>query len=129
MDHAALTAANRAIVTEFAHVFYELRDVRRAFEQHVDGESYIQHNPTIPDGRQAAIDALAPKFSNPNSRFEIRKIMVDGDLAVVHIRACPLGGKEAAVADFFRLAGGKIVEHWDVLQVAPDSAANTNTMF
>jgi predicted SnoaL-like aldol condensation-catalyzing enzyme len=123
------TEANRAIIAEFAEIFYHQRDVRRAFELHVSPHIYIQHNPTISDGRESAILALHEKFAHPNANFEIKKILVDGDLAVVHVRAFPSGGKEAAVADFYRLAEGKVVEHWDVLQLVPETALNDNTMF
>lgn len=126
---AAETEANRVIITEFAEIFYHQRDVRRAFELHVSPDIYIQHNPTIPDGRESAILALHDKFAHPNANFQVKKILVDGDLAVVHVRAFPSGGKEAAVADFYRLADGKVVEHWDVLQLVPESAQNANTMF
>ena len=120
---------NRAIITEFAEIFYHERNVRKAFEKFVSAEQYIQHNPTIANGRESAINALHDKFSHPNANFEIKKILVDGNLAVVHVRAFPSGGKEAAVADFYRLENGKVVEHWDVLQVVPDTAQNENTMF
>jgi len=119
---------NREIITDFAEIFFHERDVRRAFEKHVV-EDYVQHNPTLPDGREVAINALHDKFSHPNARFEVKRILVDGDLAAVHIRAFPLGGNEAAVVDIYRLKNGKIVEHWDVLQLVPESAQNTNGMF
>lgn len=120
---------NRRLVNEFAEIFYHQRNVRLAFEKFVSAEKYLQHNPNIPDGREAAILALHDKFAHPNARFEIKKILVDNDLAVVHVRAFPNGGKEAAVADFYRLENGKIVEHWDVLQPVPETSANSNTMF
>ena len=122
------TSINREIIKDFAEIFYHERNVRRAFEKHVV-ENYIQHNPTIADGRETAILALHDKFAHPDARFEIKKILVDGDLAVVHVRAFPMGGKEAAVADFYRLENHKIVEHWDVLQVVPETSQNSNTMF
>ena len=55
------TARNRAIITDFARLFYEKRDVRGAFERYV-APDYIQHNANILDGREAAIAALEPMF-------------------------------------------------------------------
>jgi len=125
----ALTEHNRAIVTDFARLFYTERDVRAAFERHVASD-YIQHNPTIGDGRDAAIAMLEPKFSAPGSRFSVKRIMVDGDLAVIHLHGSPGGtGLGAAVADIYRLADGKIVEHWDVLQPIAADTVNPHPYF
>jgi predicted SnoaL-like aldol condensation-catalyzing enzyme len=125
----SLTEQNRQIVEAFADIFYRQKDVRKAFMEYVS-DNYIQHNPNILDGREAAIDMLEPKFSNPEASFDIKRILVDGDLAVIHLHGkmnkTRLGG---AVADFFRLENGKIVEHWDVLQPVPENAVNPHPMF
>lgn len=39
------------------------------------------------------------------------------------------GTKGAAVIDIFRFQGGKIAEHWDVIQNVPDTTASGNDMF
>lgn len=118
----------RAIVTEFARLFYTERDVEAAFAGFV-AEDYIQHNPTIADGRDAAVQALVGKFSTPGAAFDIQRILVDGDLALIHVKATFPGNPVAAVADIYRLEGGKVVEHWDVLQRMPDEVANDHPMF
>ena len=119
---------NRAIVTEFARLFYTERDVPAAFARFV-AEDYIQHNPTIADGRAAAVEALAEKFSTPGAKFDVQRILVDGDHALIHIRASFPSNPVAAVADIYRLEGGLVVEHWDVLQRMPDEVANAHPMF
>ena len=123
------TGRNRTVVTAFAHVFYDQRDVRAAFERYV-ATDYTQHNPDIPDGREAAIKALTPIFSQAGSRFEVKQILVDGDLAVIHLwgRSGPTG-EGGDVADFFRLRHGKIVEHWDVLQPMRSGTINPHPYF
>ena len=124
-----LTEFNRRIVEDFAEMFYRRKEVRRAFMKYVI-EDYIQHNPNIPDGRDAAIEALEQKFSEPQASFDIKRILVDDDLAAIHLHgqlsADNLGG---AVVDLFRIENGKIVEHWDVLQAIPTKAANNHPMF
>ncbi len=121
-------ADNRAIITDFARLFYTERDVEAAFTTYVS-DNYIQHNPTIADGREPAIVMLAPKFSTPGASFEIQRILVDGDLALIHIKAEFPGAPVGSVADIYRLEGGKIVEHWDILQRMPDEVANDHPMF
>jgi predicted SnoaL-like aldol condensation-catalyzing enzyme len=124
-----LTERNRAIVLDFVELFYRQRRVRDAFIKHV-GDSYVQHNPHILDGREAAIAALAPKFSAPGAHFDVKRVLVDGDLAAVHLHArLSPEARGGAVVDLFRLADGKIVEHWDILQPVPERCANPHPMF
>ncbi|WP_300117377.1 nuclear transport factor 2 family protein [Sphingobium sp.] len=112
----ARTPDNRAVVQNFVERVYVKRDVAGAFAAHVAAD-YIQHDPGQPDGQAAAVEALAPMFARPGSCFDLKHVLVDGDLALVHLFG---QGKPdtagAAVADIYRLEGGKIVEHWDVIQ-------------
>ena len=125
----SLTRINRLIVEDFATIFYEEKNVRKAFLKHVNDE-YIQHNPNIPDGREAAIEMLEPKFSLPHASFDIKRILVDGNLAAIHLhgRFSP-DNPGGAVVDLFRLEDEKIVEHWDVLQSMPTHSVNPHPMF
>ena len=107
---------NRTIMEDFVALFYAEHRVAEAFARHV-APGYIQHNPNIADGRDAAIAFLEPKFGAPGARFEVKRLIVDGDLAMVHLHGQPdPASRGVAVADIYRLEGGKIVEHWDVLQ-------------
>jgi predicted SnoaL-like aldol condensation-catalyzing enzyme len=123
------TERNRTVITDFARLFYAEKQVRTAFERHVAAD-YIQHNPGIADGRAAAIAALEPKFSSPTARFAVKRILVDGEYAMIHLHARPdEQSRGGAVADIYRLRGGKVVEHWDVLQPIPAEIKNPHPMF
>lgn len=92
---------------------------------------YIQHNPLAPDGPEAmkAFGAgLRQQF--PDATFDVRRILSDGDLALVHSRAVLVPGTPGlAEFDIFRFQDGKIAEHWDVLQEVPATTANGNDLF
>jgi predicted SnoaL-like aldol condensation-catalyzing enzyme len=120
---------NRAAFERFVEIFYTQKRVREAFDFLV-AEDYRQHKPTIPDGPEAAVRMLTPKFDgSPDSRFEVQRILVDGDLALVHVRASGPGRPDAAVADIYRFENGRIVEHWDVLQPVPEDPVHDHPMF
>lgn len=124
-----MSTRNRNFVTAFADLFYRQRRVREAFEEFV-AENYIQHNPGLSDGREAAIVALTPLFSRTDMQFNIKRILVDGDHAAIHLHAIsPERPRGTAVVDVFRLERGKIVEHWDVLQAVPPESKNSHPMF
>ena len=119
----------RAAFEEFVDLFYTQKRVGDAFALLV-ADDYRQHNPNIPDGPVAAIDALTPKFDgSPDARFEVQRILVDGDLAMVHVRASRPGAPDTAVADIYRFEGDRIVEHWDVLQPMPEHPVHDHPLF
>jgi len=95
------------------------------------GSKYIQHNPQASNGPEAFIQfvtAWSGQF--PKLSVEIKRMVAEGDLVVTHgvLKTSP-EDRGTAAADIFRIENGKIVEHWDVLQPMPETAANDNTMF
>ncbi len=97
------------------------------------GSTYTQHNPEVPDGRDAFV-AFFEKMAKdyPGKSVHFKRVFAEGDYVTLHSEhRFPglLGGSWAAI-DIFRLdADGKIVEHWDVLQKVPSKAAHSNGMF
>jgi predicted SnoaL-like aldol condensation-catalyzing enzyme len=124
----AEASGRRTFFAAFAELMYDRRDVRAAFDRYV-APDYVQHNPGLPDGRDAARDALAAKFGDPSFSIEPVRMLVDGDLCALHVLARRDGARAAAVVDIYRAEGDRIVEHWDVIQPWPKSAVNDHPMF
>lgn len=89
---------------------------------------YKQHNPQIPNGI-AAIKAILAKLP-ADFKYEPGLVVAEGDYVAIHGLYIGWGPKPMVAVDLFRVANGKIAEHWDVLQenVPAAQSANGNSM-
>ncbi|CDU08055.1 conserved hypothetical protein [Vibrio coralliirubri] len=105
-------------------------DPAKAVDLYV-GDDYIQHNPVVADGKQGFIDYFEEMSRDyPKKDIEFLRIIAEGDQVALHTRQTWPAGEEYVTMDFFRFdSNGKIVEHWDSIQVVPKESANNNSMF
>lgn len=94
-------------------------------------DNYIQHTPSIKDGKAGIIEAVAGmKAAKVSIDREIIRTLSEGDLVYVQSRVSFGGSPENVVVDIFRIEDNKIIEHWDVMQdeVLKADSANGNGM-
>ena len=117
-----LTEQNRALVRDFVETVL----IAGRFEQlseFVDEEAYVEHNSRLTDGGASLRSALAAG-DNTQRHLQyqrLHRVLAQGSF-VLSVSEGTLAGNHSAFYDLFRIAGGKVVEHWDTTEkVVPQS--------
>lgn len=107
IDTCADTSASKALVLEYTKQVLQEGDHAK-LDQFVAAD-IVQHAPTIGAGRAGLTDWLA---SNAAGRYEMMFQLIGQGNFVVTYGKRHAEGKDIAVFDVYRLADGKIGEHW-----------------
>ncbi len=127
----------KRVVLDFYKTAFEDKDPEKALELYV-GDYYRQHNPAVPDGKEAfAAYVKSRSAKNPGRKIVLKRVIAEGDLVVMHSHNIFAPGDEGyeaapygvASINIFRLEEGKVVEHWDVREPVSATAVHQNTMF
>lgn len=121
IDHDK-TESNRALARSFIDtvVIDGHLDKLTSF---VNATNYAEHNPRLQDGIETLRSALEEQSDNRNrvDYQRIHRVLAEGNF-VLCVSEGYLGSIHTAFYDLFRLADGRIVEHWDTTErVAPRS--------
>lgn len=114
------TEANREIVRSFVNEAL-IKGQLDSLERYIDDESYTEHNPHLADDLSALRLALAEPAANNSVTIEyvrIHHLLGEGSF-VLCVSEGSLKGVHSSFYDLFRVADGKLVEHWDTTEVIP----------
>lgn len=116
---------NKALVLEAMTSLFQHHDASAV--ERIYAPDYIQHNPRIPQGRDALLSLVANL--SPAVFYEPGLIVAEDDLVAIHGRIRGWSDAPQVVVDLFRVEDGKLAEHWDVLQNEVQDAVGGVSMF
>jgi predicted SnoaL-like aldol condensation-catalyzing enzyme len=104
---------NKALVLEAFQVLFNRRDYVAA--EKYWSPTYIQHSAHIPPGREGLFGLV--KATPATMRYENALIVSERDYVMLHGRFTGLELPAAwVVVDIVRIEGGRLAEHWDVIE-------------
>lgn len=111
---------NKRNVATFYDLMFNQGKPAEAVEEYV-GDVYVQHNPGAADGKQAFIEHFMKMAAEyPGKCAQFKRVIAEDDSVVLHCVQPWPGDRDWAGIEIFRVDDwGRMVEHWDELQIAP----------
>ena len=117
----AKLAANKRLVYDFWREVFEGGHMELIDKYMAEG--YVQHNPMVPTGRAAFVEAFSkrvkPVAIEPRVKAPLVAIVAEADLVMLSFVRENEDPKDATKKytttwfDMFRIENGRIAEHWD----------------
>jgi predicted SnoaL-like aldol condensation-catalyzing enzyme len=117
-----LTEYNRALVRSFIETVLVDGHLERLTD-YVDQDAFAEHNPRLADGVSALRSALEVTDNGHKhiNYQQVHRVLAEGNF-VLCVSEGDVGEIHSAFYDLFRVAKGKLVEHWDTTEkIAPRS--------
>lgn len=114
------TEANRALVTSFVEEVL-IDGQLDVLDRYIDGSSFTEHNPEMSDDLSALRAALAGPTGAGGRVIDYHRthrVLAEGNF-VLSVSEGFKAGVHMSFYDLFRLADGRIVEHWDTIDEVP----------
>ena len=103
-------ARNKTLVLEAFDALFNRRDFEAA--ERYWSSDYLQHSAGIGPGR----DGLFALVASVGRHYESAVVVAEADYVMVHGRFSGGGRPTRIVIDILRIEGGRLTEHWDVMQ-------------
>lgn len=120
------TEANKQLVAQFVSDVLQ-GNAPEKLTSYFNGDNYIQHNPAIADGLSglgAALEAMA-KQGIAMVYDRVHRVFGEGNF-VLAVSEGSFAGKAVTFYDLFLVEGGKIAEHWDVVEPVTPAEQHQN---
>lgn len=119
----SLTETNRELAQSYVQTVL-IDNQLDCIDKFIDAEKYLEHSPELSDDISTLINALQVTDSKQQKRIDyqrIHRVLAEGNF-VLCVTEGTFESASAAFYDLYRIADGKITEHWDTIEkIVPKS--------
>jgi predicted SnoaL-like aldol condensation-catalyzing enzyme len=123
-----MSAENEAIALNYYNTLYS-REFASAVATHLS-DDYVEHQYTARFSKEGLLDYVRGRMEqNTGHKILIHKVICEGNSVFLLVEEKLADGISVARAELFRLARGKVAEHWGSHVVDEKNRKNTNGTF